>query len=107
MPSRVPACDARATRSDRALPTARLAERRDVAPCLAVMRLDPEIPFTFVPGQYCTIGVDGIEACVAHLGVDAGDTAVYACGHPGTVDDVVARRGARGFAVKEERYWPG
>jgi NAD(P)H-flavin reductase len=47
------------------------------------------------------------EARVARLGLVPADTTVYACGHPGMVEDVVARLGARGFAVKEERYWPG
>jgi len=26
-----------------------------------VIRLEPEIPYTFAPGQYCTIGLEGIE----------------------------------------------
>ena len=48
-----------------------------------------------------------VEARVAGLELTPRDTAVYACGHPGMVEDVVARLGPRGFAVKEERYWPG
>src|SRR5207237_988898 len=30
-------------------------------PDLAVVRLQPEIPYAFTPGQYCTIGLDGVE----------------------------------------------
>jgi hypothetical protein len=48
-------------RAKRELPTARLIERRDLTPDLMVIRLEPEIPYTFTPGQYCTIGVEGIE----------------------------------------------
>ena len=44
-----------------ALPTARLAERRDFNPELAIMWWEPSIPFTHKPGQYCTIGLGGIE----------------------------------------------
>jgi len=43
------------------LPRAEVVERRDVTRELFVLRLRPEIPFGFAPGQYCTIGVDGTE----------------------------------------------
>lgn len=33
------------------------------------------------------------------------DTLVYACGHPGMIEDVKERMGALGFAVEEERFW--
>jgi ferredoxin--NADP+ reductase len=48
-------------RAKRELPTARLIERSDLTPDLVIIRLEPEIPYTFAPGQYCTIGVEGIE----------------------------------------------
>ncbi len=43
-------------------PKAKLMERRDVTDDLWVIRLEPEEgPFRFKPGQYCTLGLDGIE----------------------------------------------
>jgi NAD(P)H-flavin reductase len=48
-------------RAKRELPTARVIARRDLTPDLMVIRLDPEIPYAFAPGQYCTIGLEGIE----------------------------------------------
>jgi ferredoxin--NADP+ reductase len=45
-----------------ALPQARLVSRRDVTEELMVARLEPaEERFNFKPGQYCTLGRDGIE----------------------------------------------
>ena len=45
-----------------ALPQARLVYRRDVTEDLMVLRLEPEEGlFNFKPGQYCTLGRDGIE----------------------------------------------
>lgn len=38
-----------------------MTERRNLTPDLAVIRLQPEIPYAFTPGQYCTIGLDGVE----------------------------------------------
>ena len=48
-------------RSRPALPRARIARRRGVTEELWAIWVEPEIPFTFKPGQYCTLGVDGIE----------------------------------------------
>ena len=43
-------------------PRAVLVERRDITDDLWVIRLEPEDgPFKFKPGQYCTLGLDGIE----------------------------------------------
>ena len=43
-------------------PKAKLMERRDVTDDLWVINLEPEEgPFRFKPGQYCTLGLDGIE----------------------------------------------
>ena len=45
-----------------ALPRATLVERRDITEDLMVIKLKPENPgFTFKPGQYCTLGKDGVE----------------------------------------------
>ena len=44
------------------LPRAKLVDRRDITEDLMVIKLEPEEgPFTFKPGQYCTLGLDGIE----------------------------------------------
>ena len=42
-------------------PTARLVERRDVTEDLMVIKLEPSEKFNFKPGQYCTLGLNGIE----------------------------------------------
>lgn len=47
-----------------------------------------------------------VEAYAAAYGLAPATTMAYACGHPGMTRDVVARLGARGFTVREERYWP-
>jgi ferredoxin/flavodoxin---NADP+ reductase len=38
-----------------------LIDRRDLRPDLMVIRLEPEVRYTFSPGQYCTIGLEGTE----------------------------------------------
>jgi ferredoxin--NADP+ reductase len=43
------------------LPTASIVKRVDFTADHFKLWLEPREPFTFVPGQYCTIGVDGIE----------------------------------------------
>ena len=43
------------------LPKAKLVSRRDVTSDLMVIHLQPEVEFTFKPGQYCTLGLDSIE----------------------------------------------
>ena len=45
----------------RSLPVARVVRREDFTDDLWRMWIEPEIPFTFKPGQYCTIGLNGIE----------------------------------------------
>ena len=53
-----------ATRRDRTtnLPRARLVERIDYTDDLMVIKLEPQgFDFKFKPGQYCTLGLDGIE----------------------------------------------
>ena len=58
---RVEPQDALKAKHQTSLATARLVERRDFNSELAIMWLEPSIPFTHKPGQYCTIGLDGIE----------------------------------------------
>ncbi len=44
------------------LPQARLVYRRDVTEDLMVIKLEPvDGPFNFKPGQYCTLGKEGVE----------------------------------------------
>jgi ferredoxin--NADP+ reductase len=43
------------------LATASIVRRVDFTPDHFKLWLEPSEPFTFVPGQYCTIGADGIE----------------------------------------------
>ena len=44
-----------------ALPKVTLVERRDITSDLMVIKLRPRRPMDFKPGQYCTLGLDGIE----------------------------------------------
>ena len=46
-----------------------------------------------------------VEDYAECLGLGPEDTLVYACGHPGMIEDVKERMVPRGFAVKEERFW--
>ncbi|MFB3091773.1 MAG: FAD-binding oxidoreductase, partial [Dehalococcoidia bacterium] len=43
------------------LPKATMMERRDITHDLMVIKLEPETDMDFKPGQYCTLGLDGIE----------------------------------------------
>ncbi len=43
------------------LPKTKLVSRRDVTDDLMVIHLQPEVEFSFKPGQYCTLGLDSIE----------------------------------------------
>ena len=46
-----------------------------------------------------------VEEYVDRFGLSPDDTMVYACGHPGMIEDVRERLDPRGFQVMEERYW--
>ena len=43
------------------LAQATIVERKDLSHDLWIIKIKPDIPFTFKPGQYCTVGVDGVE----------------------------------------------
>ncbi len=43
------------------LPLATITKRKDLSDELMLLWLAPETPFTFKPGQYCTIGLEKIE----------------------------------------------
>ena len=46
-----------------------------------------------------------VERHLDRLGLAPENTLVYACGHPGMIEDVKSRMAARGFPVQEERFW--
>ena len=46
-----------------------------------------------------------VEEYAEDAGLAPDDTIVYACGHPGMIEDVKARFMPRGFQVEEERFW--
>ena len=52
---------ARGRRAQPEMATARIVERRDLTEDLWIIKLEPSIPYPFKPGQYCTIGAEGIE----------------------------------------------
>jgi ferredoxin--NADP+ reductase len=43
------------------LPKAKIIERVDLTSDLMIMKIKPEIPLAFKPGQYCTVGLEGVE----------------------------------------------
>ena len=45
------------------------------------------------------------ERYADEYGLAPSDTLVYACGHPGMIEDVKERMLPRGFKVEEERFW--
>lgn len=45
------------------------------------------------------------ERSLAAWGLEPRETIVYACGHPGMIEDVKVRLTPKGWKVKEERYW--
>ena len=46
-----------------------------------------------------------VEKYIERSGLSPEDTLVYACGHPGMIEDVKERLKPRGFRVEEERFW--
>ena len=46
-----------------------------------------------------------VEKYVEEQGLSADDTLIYACGHPGMIEDVKTRMSAKGYQVEEERFW--
>ena len=46
-----------------------------------------------------------VESQVDKFGLNKDDTLIYACGHPGMIEDVKRRMIPKGFAVDEERFW--
>ena len=46
-----------------------------------------------------------VEKYADEFGLGTEDTLVYACGHPGMIEDVKERMLPKGYAVEEERFW--
>ena len=46
-----------------------------------------------------------VEKYAEKYGLSPEDTLVYACGHPGMIEEVKDRMAPRGFTVEEERFW--
>ena len=46
-----------------------------------------------------------MESWITDLGLSPEDMIVYACGHPGMIEDVKAKLLPRGFPLEEERFW--
>lgn len=46
-----------------------------------------------------------VEEQISSLGLSTTDTMVYACGHPGMIEDVKHRLVPEGFEFLEERFW--
>ena len=46
-----------------------------------------------------------VEEQIEALGLEPSSTLVYACGHPGMIEDVKERLAPKGFTIKEERFW--
>ena len=53
--------------------------------------------------------VDWVEnealAAVEKYNLDTENTLIYACGHPGMIEDVKEKWVPNGFKVEEERFW--
>ncbi len=46
-----------------------------------------------------------VEKYVEEFGLSPEDTLIYACGHPGMIEDVKERMAPKGFQIEEERFW--
>jgi len=46
-----------------------------------------------------------VEKYIEAFELTSSDTLIYACGHPGMIEDVKERMTPKGWTVKEERFW--
>ena len=46
-----------------------------------------------------------VEKYIETFKLTSSDTLIYACGHPGMIEDVKARMTPKGWTVQEERFW--
>jgi len=42
---------------------------------------------------------------IDRFGLNTADTIIYACGHPGMIEDVKEQFSPHGFKIEEERFW--
>ena len=70
-------------------------------PTISRPREEKNASWQGVTGRVNTIVAEHID----RFGLDAQSTLVYACGHPGMIEDVNDQLTPRGFKIKEERYW--
>ena len=61
----------------------------------------PNANWTGETGRVNTV----VEKYVETWDLEPGDTIIYACGHPGMIEDVKDRMIPKRFEVKEERFW--
>lgn len=62
---------------------------------------EPNVGWTGEKGRVNNI----VEKYAEKWELGAQDTIVYACGHPGMIEDVKDRMVPRGYDVREERFW--
>ena len=62
---------------------------------------EPNAGWSGVKGRVNNI----VEEYVQKFALEPEDTLVYACGHPGMIEDCKDKLDLQGFKVKEERYW--
>ncbi len=71
------------------------------------------VPTISRPDEEPNAGWDGeqgrvnaiVEKYVSKWALTPEDTIIYACGHPGMIEDVKDQMMPRGYEVKEERFW--
>ena len=71
------------------------------------------VPTISRPTEQRNVGWEGetgrvneiVEDYAGRLGLAPDDTIVYACGHPGMIEDIKDRFLPKGFKVEEERFW--
>ena len=71
------------------------------------------VPTISRPAEEKNSGWDGatgrvnqiVEENISKFDLNADETLVYACGHPGMIEDVKSRMGDIGFDFVEERFW--
>ena len=84
--------------------TALAAEHPDVLTYVPTVSRPDEEPNAAWNGEKGRVN-NIVEPHVEKLGLTPEDTLVYACGHPGMIEDVKERMLPRGFKVEEERFW--
>lgn len=83
----------------------------------AIAREHPDVvtyvPTVSRPNDERNVGWDGptgrvnaiVEEWMERWGLGQEDVLVYACGHPGMIEDLKERLEPKGYRVKEERFW--